>query len=288
MLGQRQTRGRMGASPGGLVLMPSDVVRFGDDFELDRRAYELRRSGRSLKLARIPMEMLLLLVQRKGQLVTREEIVDQIWGKDVFLDTDSSINAAIRKIRQALKDDPEDPLFVQTITGKGYRFVAPTVEVQGPAAEQGVSTAKPAGASWGWLGWRAALAAVLVVILAGGEYFLQFRARSDSASNPRRAMMAVLPFANLSDDPQQEYFSDGLTEEIITDLGRTQPGTARRCRSNLSCGVYEYQQDNYPNRTRTGSRLHTGGKRPARGCNSSHQRSTDSGQGSSTSLGAQL
>ena len=169
MLGQRQTRGRMGASPGGLVLMPSDVIRFGDDFELDRRAYELRRSGRSLKLARIPMEMLLLLVQRKGQLVTREEIIDQIWGKDVFLDTDSSINAAIRKIRQVLQDDPGDPLFVQTVTGKGYRFVAPTVEVQGPSAEQGGSTAKPAGASWGWLGWSAALAAVLVVILAGGE-----------------------------------------------------------------------------------------------------------------------
>ena len=223
MLGQWQTRGRMGASPGGLVLMPSDVIRFGDDFELDRRAFELRCSGRSLKLARIPMEMLLLLVQRKGQLVTREEIIDQIWGKDVFLDTDSSINAAIRKIRQALKDDPENPLFVQTITGKGYRFVAPTVEVQGPSAEQGGSTAKPAGASWGWLGWRAALPAVLVVILAGGEYFLQFRARSHSASNPRRVMMAVLPFANLSDDPQQEYFSDGLTEEIITDLGELNP-----------------------------------------------------------------
>ena len=223
MLGQRQTRGRMGASPGGLVLMPSDVIRFGDDFELDRRAYELRRSGRSLKLARIPMEMLLLLVQRKGQLVTREEIIDQIWGKDVFLDTDSSINAAIRKIRQVLQDDPGDPLFVQTVTGKGYRFVAPTVEVQGPSAEQGGSTAKPAVASWGWLGWSAALAAVLAVILAGGEYFLQFRARSDSASNPRRVMMAVLPFANLSNDPQQEYFSDGLTEEIITDLGELNP-----------------------------------------------------------------
>jgi DNA-binding winged helix-turn-helix (wHTH) protein len=107
-----------------MFLMPSDVIRLGDALELDRRAYELRRSGRSLRLERIPMELLLLLVERRGELVTREEIIEKIWGKDVFLDTDSSINAAIRKIRQALKDDPERPLFVQTITGKGCRFVA--------------------------------------------------------------------------------------------------------------------------------------------------------------------
>ena len=92
--------------------MPSHVIKIGEEFELDRRAYELGRSGRSLRLERIPMELLLLLVERRGELVTREEIIEKIWGKDVFLDTDSSINAAIRKIRQALKDDPERPLFV--------------------------------------------------------------------------------------------------------------------------------------------------------------------------------
>src|SRR6516164_2267772 len=115
------------------------TVKFGKDFELDLRAYELRRSGRRLKLERIPMELLLLLVERRGELVTREEIIERIWGKDVFLDTDSSINAAIRKIRQVLKDDPEKPLFVQTITGKGYRFVAPTLEVRAPVGGHGGS-----------------------------------------------------------------------------------------------------------------------------------------------------
>lgn len=115
--------------------MLSDVVRLEGDLELDPRAYELRRSGRRLKLERIPMELLLLLVERRGELVTREEIIERIWGKDVFLDTDSGINAAIRKIRQVLKDDPEKPLFVQTITGKGYRFVAPLVEVQAPVVD---------------------------------------------------------------------------------------------------------------------------------------------------------
>ena len=114
--------------------MPSDPVRlshsirFADDFDLDPRIYELRRGGRVLKLERIPMELLLLLIERKAQLVTRDQIIDRIWGKDVFVDTDNSINAAIRKIRQVLKDDPERPRFVQTITGRGYRFIAPIVE----------------------------------------------------------------------------------------------------------------------------------------------------------------
>ena len=107
----------------------ADQIRFGDDFELDLRAYELRRAGRILKLERIPMELLLLLVERKGQLVTRDQIIEKIWSKDIFLDTDNSINAAIRKIRQVLKDNPEQPRFVQTITGRGYRFIAPVVEV---------------------------------------------------------------------------------------------------------------------------------------------------------------
>ena len=118
--------------------MPADVVRFGDDLELDRGAFELRRSGRPLKLERIPMEILLLMVQRRGQLVAREEIVERIWGKDVFLDTDTSINSAIRKIRQVLNDDPENPAFLQTVTAKGYRFIAAVTEVSAPAEQSRV------------------------------------------------------------------------------------------------------------------------------------------------------
>jgi predicted ATPase/DNA-binding winged helix-turn-helix (wHTH) protein len=112
----------------------ADQIRFGEDFELDTRAYELRRAGRVLKLERIPMELLFLLIEKKEQLVTRDEIIERIWGKDVFLDTDNSINAAIRKIRQVLKDDPEQPRFVQTIVGRGYRFIATWV---GSAASSG-------------------------------------------------------------------------------------------------------------------------------------------------------
>ena len=116
-------------------LNTADPIRFGDDFELDLRAYELRRSGRPLKLERIPMELLTLLIERRGELVTREQIIEGIWGKDVFLDTESGINAAIRKIRQVLKDDPERPRFVQTVTGKGYRFVAPVENVSTKESE---------------------------------------------------------------------------------------------------------------------------------------------------------
>ncbi|MGC1649182.1 MAG: tetratricopeptide repeat protein, partial [Candidatus Sulfotelmatobacter sp.] len=108
----------------------SDSIQFGEDFDLDPRTYELRSGGRIVKLERIPMELLILLIEERGQLVSRSQIIERIWGKDVFLDTDNSINAAIRKIRQVLKDDPEQPRFVQTITGRGYRFIGPVVETR--------------------------------------------------------------------------------------------------------------------------------------------------------------
>ena len=122
--------------------MPSDLVRF-EDVELDAQRYSLRRSGRNLKLERIPMELLLYLVERRGLLVTREEIIEKLWGKDVFLDTDNSINTAIRKIRQALKDNPEQPRFVQTVAGKGYRFIAPIVQADEPRGNHVAGPASP-------------------------------------------------------------------------------------------------------------------------------------------------
>jgi eukaryotic-like serine/threonine-protein kinase len=106
-----------------------DRFQFGDDFELDLRAYELRSAGIPLKLNPIPMELLLFLLERRGELITRQQIVERIWGKTVFLDTDNSINGAVSKIRQVLRDNAEQPRFVQTVTGKGYRFIAAVVEV---------------------------------------------------------------------------------------------------------------------------------------------------------------
>src|SRR5712692_9254956 len=100
-----------------------EIFRF-DDFELDRGTYELRQAGQRVRLQRLPLELLYLLVERHGQLVTREEIIERIWGKGVFIDSESSINAAVRKIRRALNDDRETPRFVITVPSRRYRFEA--------------------------------------------------------------------------------------------------------------------------------------------------------------------
>ncbi len=231
------------------------TIRFGHDFELDPRAYELRRSGRALKLERIPMEVLLLLVDRRGQLVTREQIAERIWGKEVFLDTDNSINGAIRKLRQALKDDPEKPRVIQTITGKGYRFIAAVVEdVAAEAPEVPASAASgppdelektPASrdeslrANAPSRRWPILLSVALCLIAAPVIY-LQ---RSRAAPTGGRRMLAVLPFENLTGDPAQEYFSDGLTEEMISRLGSLDP---QRLAVIARTSVMHYKHDAVP------------------------------------------
>ncbi len=154
-------------------------LRFGD-FELDTAAYELRRQGRRVRLERIPMDLLLLLVERRGSVVTRDEIVERLWGKDIFVDTENNINAAIGKIREALKDTPARPAFVRTITGKGYCFIARVTVPDDQRAGPSTVIAKP-------------------------------------------VMIAVLPFENLTGDAEQEYFSDGLTEETICAVGMVNP-----------------------------------------------------------------
>src|SRR5262249_588849 len=105
------------------LLVPESPIQF-DEFSLDCDRYELLRSGRPIKLEKIPMELLILLASKDGNLVTRQEIINCLWGKDVFVDTEHGINTAIRKIRLALSDDPEKRGFLQTVTGKGYRFIA--------------------------------------------------------------------------------------------------------------------------------------------------------------------
>jgi DNA-binding winged helix-turn-helix (wHTH) protein/Tol biopolymer transport system component len=108
------------------------VIRFRE-FELDRDRYELRRNGRAVKLEKMPMELLILLTAKRGHLVTRQEIIECLWGREVYIDSEHGINTVIRKLRQALRDDPEKPRFVETVTGKGYRFVA-EVTVEEPVA----------------------------------------------------------------------------------------------------------------------------------------------------------
>jgi DNA-binding winged helix-turn-helix (wHTH) protein len=121
-------------------MLPStarQTLRFRD-FELDVEAYQLRRQGRPIRLERRPMELLILLVEQRWRLVSRSDIAERLWGKDVFVDVETGVNIAIRKIRQALRDSAEKPAFVETVVGKGYRFVA-AVEVVSGAAEAGAA-----------------------------------------------------------------------------------------------------------------------------------------------------
>lgn len=212
--------------------MPLESCKFGE-FELDSARFELRRNGSVQKLERIPLELLILLAERDGNVVSRQEIIERLWGKDVFVDTDHGINTAIRKIRQALHDNPERPRFVQTVTGKGYRFVAETQPANGkdpapvvnsPASSHYVA-ALPAPAealpdkpvTWRLVG----VAAIALCLIAG--LFLIFNVRglrNRVATNQLGPIhsLAVLPLTNLSGDPSQDYYADGMTDELITAL----------------------------------------------------------------------
>jgi TolB-like protein/DNA-binding winged helix-turn-helix (wHTH) protein/Tfp pilus assembly protein PilF len=214
------------------------------EFQLDCASFELRRQGRAQKservsLERIPMELLILLLERQGSVVTRQEIVDRLWGKDVFVDTEHGINTAIRKIRQALKDNPEQPRFILTVTGKGYCFVAGENGNQRSAAPSETPTViperqpRPSGSDVPERGPdavvmpavqsnRAKLAiviAICVVVAAILIAFLRHRiVRANQASQIHS--IAVIPLANLSGDAAQDYFADGMTDELITALAK--------------------------------------------------------------------
>jgi TolB-like protein/DNA-binding winged helix-turn-helix (wHTH) protein len=242
------------------------VFQFGE-FKLDCDRFELHRAGRTLKLEKKPMELLVLLAEKNGILVTRTEIAEHLWEREVFVDTEHGINTAIRKIRDVLDDDPVQSRFVQTVTGKGYRFIAPVAEVRPtPVAEQNEENRKPstiaekidtqttpAAASnspiqksvignteprgqintqtnnqtntppshkrhirW-WLVASATLALLIVVGL--GVWALRDRSPRNAAA-PKISSLAVLPLDNLSGDPDQNYFADGMTDELTTMLAK--------------------------------------------------------------------
>jgi TolB-like protein/DNA-binding winged helix-turn-helix (wHTH) protein/Tfp pilus assembly protein PilF len=209
-----------------------EPIRFGDDLELDVGARRLRYGGRTLKLERIPLEILALLLEHEGEIVSRDEIVATIWGKDVFLDTDNSIRGAIRKIRQVLHDDPDHPRYIQTVTGRGYRFIAP-VKMGLPeekrdldlAGEQTERTAvAPVGTDSGQAQSRAprtrlwlALGGLTVLAILTLAYVLS-RQRVENVTSAKIRSIAVLPLKNLSNDPAQEYLADGITESLIGTL----------------------------------------------------------------------
>jgi TolB-like protein/DNA-binding winged helix-turn-helix (wHTH) protein/tetratricopeptide (TPR) repeat protein len=192
--------------------MAGQVLKF-ENLELDLGCYQLRRNGSVLKLEKIPMELLILLASKRGQLVSREEIIDRLWGKDVFVDSEHGVNTAIRKIRNVLIDDPDHPRYIETVVGKGYRFVATVIA---PPEEQVLSQAA-AEPTFRLRPLMIVAACALVAVVAG---FSMIRRVWPAGG---RTMLAVLPFQNLSGDSEQDYFSDGMTEEMITQLGRLDP-----------------------------------------------------------------
>jgi TolB-like protein/DNA-binding winged helix-turn-helix (wHTH) protein/Flp pilus assembly protein TadD len=235
-------------------------ICFGEGYELDLRPRRLRRGNHVLKLERIPLEILVLLLERRGELVSRDEIVARVWGNDVFFDTDNSIRGAIRKVRHALRDDPETPQFIQTVTGRGYRFIAPVIYPEERLRAE-LPIPQPSTVSTGaqslvsepdsWLrghrlrlvnqeheessdaesargqGDRRArtwlfigLASLAVMCVLSFAFWAWRRAPSRPTAPQRKTVLAVLPFDNSSRDPDQDFFSDGLTEEMITQVGK--------------------------------------------------------------------
>jgi TolB-like protein/DNA-binding winged helix-turn-helix (wHTH) protein len=227
--------------------MAITVFEFAE-FKLDCDRFELCRAGRSLKLERKPMELLILLAVSHGRLVTRAEIAERLWDSEVFVDTEHGINTAIRKIRVALHDNPEQPRFLQTVPGKGYRFIAPLVEASPPLREDSSpedASLEDSTASIGdrpreprapsepkarssprrsvWLPTlrAAAVPALLVVVAAISLGVLGWGNRFPGrAAKPQIKSLAVLPLDNLSGDPAQDYFADGMTDELITMLAK--------------------------------------------------------------------
>jgi TolB-like protein/DNA-binding winged helix-turn-helix (wHTH) protein len=207
-------------------------------FRLDCERFELKRDGHSMRVERKPMELLILLVSREGKLVTRAEIAERLWSSEVFVDTEHGINTAIRKLRQLLRDDSDEPQFIQTVTGMGYRFVAPVTTVaqpprqpDGPVHDQGSveahednsaaqerSQVRSRKSVWITLGAFTVLLIVVFTVPFGGN---SLAARLiGRGTRPVITSIAVLPLSNFSGDPSQEYIADGMTDELITMLAK--------------------------------------------------------------------
>jgi TolB-like protein/DNA-binding winged helix-turn-helix (wHTH) protein len=187
-------------------------VRFGT-FEVDLRAGELRKSGMKLKLSGQPFQVLTILLEHPGEVVTREELQQRLW-PDTFVDAERGLNTAINKIREVLGDSAENPRFVETLPRRGYRFVGELAKQSSTEAEldDGKGARRP--------GTKIAVAAALILLLAT---ILIVRWIQTSRSAKRAVSigsLAVLPLDNLSGDSSQDYFADGMTEELITMLAK--------------------------------------------------------------------
>jgi TolB-like protein/DNA-binding winged helix-turn-helix (wHTH) protein len=200
--------------------VPSPRVYRFEAFTLDARTGELRNGESRKPLREQPLHLLLALLEQPGELVTREELVNRLWPSGTFVDFDRGLNKAVNHLREALGDSAEQPHFVETLPRKGYRFIAPVTH-DGEEREEVASEDAPRGSRR--LAWLAALATAVtclgIVTVANVGGVRNWMARRWQAT-PQISAMAVIPLENLSRDPEQEYFADGMTDALITDLAK--------------------------------------------------------------------
>jgi TolB-like protein/DNA-binding winged helix-turn-helix (wHTH) protein len=215
---------------------PAGVVRFGP-YEIRLRTQEVFKHGLRLKLAPQAFQVLRILLERPGELVTREDLHQALWSADTFVDFDHGLNNAIKRIRDVLSDSVDAPLYIETLPRLGYRFVGQITEngnPTGPAVASDSTTSVNVSNSPDSMPLapqesrrppflRLALASALTLMFTLVGYLGWRRTRAVHPSRSDHVMLAVLPFENLSGDPNEDYFSDGLTEEIITQLGALSP-----------------------------------------------------------------
>jgi TolB-like protein/DNA-binding winged helix-turn-helix (wHTH) protein/Flp pilus assembly protein TadD len=198
-------------------------VRFAA-FEVDLRSGELRKSGVRLKLQDQPFQILALLLERPGEIVTREELRKRLWPSDTFVDFDVGLNTAVKRLRDVLGDSAEGSRYVETLPRRGYRFIASVERIddlsvhaeRSPEQRTRLGAVLQPGKLWIALGLVAAIPALLLSLNISG--FRQRFLRASAATKVHS--VAVLPLENLTGDPGQDYFADGMTEAVITDLGK--------------------------------------------------------------------
>ena len=199
-----------------------------DRFELDLRSLELRKDGRRIRLQAQPFRLLALLIEHAGEVVTREEVCRTLWQTDTFVDFDHSVAAAVNKIREALGDSAEKPQFIETLPKIGYRFIGQikrdlpqvaTLPTTAEAPRPGPVKVKLAANRLKIIGW-AGVGVVIVALLCALGWRVARYGHVGFRSDPQIRSLAVLPLQNLPHDADQDYFADGMTEELITELGR--------------------------------------------------------------------
>jgi TolB-like protein/DNA-binding winged helix-turn-helix (wHTH) protein/Tfp pilus assembly protein PilF len=224
--------------------MPAPVptsrrLAFGS-YEADLRSGELRKHGTRIRLQSQPFQLLAMLLERPGQLVTREEICQKLWSADTFVDFDHSLGTAINKIREVLNDSAAEPRFVETVPRRGYRFIAPVTLVEPDPGSQAapvesVRAAPTRRSFYTAVGVCVAVVLFSAALIAGNFHGWREGLLSKLTAQPRIRSIAVLPLLNLSNDPDQQFFADGMTDELITSLAQI---TSLRVISHTSAMSY--------------------------------------------------